>query len=497
MEAKSSIDFFLGFLPTYESDATAEVRTLADVTQTCVDAYFAFIDASTTPSGTPYKLTTISNLRSPLRQIFKKLRTLEFEGGRMPTAVDFPTMGDRGRKQAIRHVSPLDAITTVRVVLAAFADIERYALMKPIPGFPVDTSGRILTNVPLDEMLARLTKLESAQAQPLTMRETVPFVLILALTSSFNVSSLLEAPQGALKKSHPLYKRKRWQLQIVKPKAKHRTQKRSFAVEQYTWANPVYVLAALEVYTRSLRDKVPAEVSGRIFLAVHSRGAAALYTTNDGATGAFEDALRQFCVEHEIEPFSLQRLRSTSSEIVHEITDGDILAQNAALQHSPKNLDLDAETYSSVRAVWRDTERLAKGMVFREAFIRSGGKVDARIALGDASRGLRAATPGFACVDIYDSPYPGQQKGAACAAYCMCPGCPLGAANVYDAFSVARLLQVEQALIKAHTVMNEERWMADYADQLDELRNRWLPLVRISIMKAARALELPAIPEVE
>ncbi|REE17754.1 hypothetical protein B0G71_0720 [Paraburkholderia sp. BL27I4N3] len=496
-EAKQAVSAFFLFLPRYEQTRTTSVVYLNDIAQECIDDYLEYVDTRKAPAGTPLQLTTISNIRGPLRTVFLQLRSFEYEGYSLPSELDFPTLGMRGRKQSIQHVAPLDDITTIRVVIASIGEVEQIALSKPIHGFPVDDKGRILADLQLDEMLRRLDGLAKVEAKPLSMRDIVPFVLLLGLASSFNASTLVGAPQTAIHKSHPLYGLKRWQIQVTKYKAKHRVQKRSFAVEQYTWVNPVFLLAATEVYTRALRNLVAPEAANLLFLAVHRDGPSSLHTVDDGTKNAFDNALSKFCRDHDIQPFTLQRLRPTSSDVVHSITDGDVTAQHAALQHSRDDRNLAAETYTHVDAIWRDTERLAQAMLWRETYIKSRGKVDPRVAQGDVKRALRAATPGFACIDIFDSPYPGQQKGHPCTAYCMCPSCPMGAADVFDDVSVARLLQVEQKLIECKPIMHEERWMSDYKPQLEELRSTWFPLIRASVLKRAQAQSLPDIPDIE
>jgi hypothetical protein len=496
-ESKASIDDFLKFLPSYEKSKPASVTALKDLSQTCVTSYLESIENRITPHGTPLKLTTISNLRGPLRSIFQELQWMEHEGCMLPPDLDFPTMGKRGRKQGIEHIAPLDDITLFRTVVGAISDIEKYAREKPISGFPVDSDGHILSNLTLDDMLKRLNALSDVEAAPLTFRESIPFCLLLGLTSSFNVSSIVGAPQTALIKYHPLFGLKRWMLQVLKYRPKPKLQKRSFSVEQYTWANPVYLLAAVEVYTRSIRQKVANAFSDRMFLAVHSMGPSPLSTTNDGLTKPFDVALREFCFDHKLEPFTLQQLRPTSSEVIHTLTEGDVSKQHIALQHSGDDMHLAADTYTSAAAVQRDTERLAKAMVWREVFVRSRGKSDARIAMGSTQRALRAATPGFACMDLFDSPYAGQKKGVGCSAYCMCPSCPMGAAMFFDPYSAARLLQVEQKLVAARSTISNERWSRDYASQLEDLQTQWLPLIKMTVRKRAEALNLPDIPAIE
>ncbi|NYH24240.1 hypothetical protein [Paraburkholderia bryophila] len=497
-DTRDSLTDLLKFLPLYEQACHSVVSCLADVSQDCVEAYFEHVGKKRNKKGETVKQTTVSAYMVPLRGVFKKLRNIEHEGYQIPRDVSVPTLGYSNRAGSIEHVSPLDDITVVRVVVGAMLELEALALAKPIPGFPIDVKGRIRDDLTHKDAVRLLEESESASPDSLTVRELIPFVIMLDLTTDFNSSNLLCAPLSDIKKHHNLYGKSRWEISVRKWRAGGAMQQRTFSVEQYSWANPVYQVAALEVYGKKLRTEVPLEESDRLFVGVNQNGCAStLYARHYGAKKAFKSALRAFCKENDIKPFALNQLRPTGSDVVHEISEGDVVKQKTALQHATSSLDLTSSTYTSPAAMRRDQERLARAMVWREAFIRSKGKIDATSAFGNPKRAPRSATPGFACFDIFDSPLPGQVQGAPCTAYCLCPSCPTASCNVHDDFSVARVIQVEKTLIAARSTVEPTRWTTLYAPQLESIKEEWLPRVPKAVLTRAAKLSLPDIPSVE
>jgi len=496
-ETFQAIGRFLAFIVGFERRSGQSMSTLTDISQECVSAFVEHVRTSKTKTGAPYKPTSIRNILSPLRVIIRELKGKEHFGHRLPRGVAVESGGYTNVAATIDHTEPLDDITTARVVIASLQEIQRLALAKPILNFPVDKQGRILSNLDWETILERLEQSARSEAEPLTVRETIPYILLLDLSSSFNASTLLVTSQNAVIKNHGLYGRRRWQIRAAKPRAKGRTQTRTFSVDLYSWANPVFLLSALEVYTATLRSLVAPELADRLILAKNAVGVTALYEKRYGLTSSVDDALLKFCADHKIAAFPLNRLRPTSSDIVHQISNGDILRQVAALQHVTSSLDLTGETYQSAAAKRRDRERLARALTFREAFVRSRGKVDATVAFGNPRNGLRAATPGFACIDMFDSPLPHQRKGTPCTGYCLCPACPFGCANVFEPHSVARLKQVEGKLLKAKNTLPFERWTRDYQPQLEALQEEWLPRVTKSLLARASKIILPDIPDIE
>src|SRR5690606_39934671 len=78
----------------------------------------------------------------------------------------------------------------------------------------------------------------------------------------------------------------------------------------------------------------------------------------------------------------------------------------------------------------------------RERWISSDGRVDARSRGPNKDR--TAATPGFVCLDPFDSPLASQAKGKLCGAYGKCPSCPLATVDPDHVYALARFLQVDR-----------------------------------------------------
>jgi hypothetical protein len=111
---------------------------------------------------------------------------------------------------------------------------------------------------------------------------------------------------------------------------------------------------------------------------------------------------------------------------------------------------------------------------------------------------LAAATPGWRCLDPYDSPIDGQEKGKLCAAYGACPNCPLANLNARDPYSLARALQLKAKIETAQTVLPALRWLKVWAPRLQRLVDYWLPSIQDpAVIAAASKLDLAELPELE
>ncbi len=88
----------------------------------------------------------------------------------------------------------------------------------------------------------------------------------------------------------------------------------------------------------------------------------------------------------------------------------------------------------------------------------------------------RAVTPGFECLDPFDSPQPNQEPGKLCHAYLACPRCPMAAVNRRDPDALSNLIQLEAALLGAQTQVTAYRWLEVLEPLLQSVRQDWLPL---------------------
>lgn len=130
-----------------------------------------------------------------------------------------------------------------------------------------------------------------------------------------------------------------------------------------------------------------------------------------------------------------------------------------------------------------------------ERFVRSGGRSHVRGAPQPVD--AACATPGWGCLDPYNSPIPGQIKGKLCEGFGLCPACALGLLNHESPYCVARAIQLRNEVDEAHNYMNFSRWKAVYEPVRQKLDKVWLPLVSMDVLGKARELNLGPIGRLE
>ncbi|MBM6579925.1 hypothetical protein ILT44_07010 [Microvirga sp. BT689] len=329
-----------------------------------------------------------------------------------------------------------------------------------------------------------------------TPRSLVPFAVLLAIDGSFNAQGLLTLRWSEIERDHPIYGKDRWRIGAQKRRA-GRVHYRSFAAAVTAPESPVMLLKALEQYSTITRPLVPLEHRDRVFLFWHMRGEPFSGFEDDrSAAGdqAWKGALQRFIEDHRLPPFTLSQLRATGSDLVHQITGGDIKAQQVALGHA--STTTTDRSYQSGPAKQRAREAMAQAMAWRERFITTGGRADTRG--GGLSPGMNsAATPGFGCFEPSFSPIPGQVEGKLCSAYGACPGCPLAWVNAQDPKAFIRLQQLRQKIEEARTQVAPTRWLEVWKPQLAALDEVWLPAFAPGAAGAAAAITLPPIPPLE
>ena len=323
-----------------------------------------------------------------------------------------------------------------------------------------------------------------------TARLIAPFVVLIALATLFNPETILKLRWSHIDEEHPVFGADRWRLRGDKPRS-GREQVRSFPARVTDLTNPISLLKLLRQQTARLRDELPQELRDYVFVfRVENRARATAFVASDSSRTGWSWALRRFIDEYQLEPFTLADLRPAGSDLVDELTGGNLLAQQMLLNHAKP--ETTAQYYTSHAARARRQEKLAQAMEWRERYARSGGKVDPRGQLGSS----RAATPGYECFDPYDSPVPGQVAGRLCSAYGHCPSCSLHAVNFSSPKSLARIIQLAARLDEASEQLATQRWLSRWVPVQKAVRKH-LYLFTEEIYTAARQLQLPPIPEIE
>jgi hypothetical protein len=258
----------------------------------------------------------------------------------------------------------------------------------------------------------------------------------------------------------------------------------------------VEVLGILAAHTERIRTRIPHHAQDRLFIYVgeyvreQNRKTERREKYLDDLTALQQkDFLKRFGFPD----FTFKQIRATIIDEVHLRT-GDILKAAAAGQHGVK---VNWTHYTSGGTKRRYAERLGEVFLLRERWYQTDGVIDPRNRLLTQQMDRGAATPGFICLDPFDSPRPTQTKGKLCRAYGECPDCPLAAAKPNDPASVALYLGLDLSLRASRAEMHPQTWMT-----------RWLPVhesllallqsVSDSVMRKAVAVsaKLPPIPKV-
>lgn len=261
-----------------------------------------------------------------------------------------------------------------------------------------------------------------------------------------------------------------------------------------------YIMRRVREWTEDLRPVAPEHLKSDVWLYVprhnaETRGVRSMRTTdkspiNDDVNNATTAFQKRY---HTPRP-ACSRIRATLAALAHDIFGGDLRAVMDFLQHS--NPEVTLRNYTNGVSVARHHEVIATVQQLRERHIATNGVIDPRILVqtGDPS----VATPGFHCINTFDSPIPGQRKGRPCQAYGSCPSCPLAAVNPRSPVAYATLMEVKAELERAKHRVLPERWARSLAHQHAAIEGFWLPIFEIFDpdirQKADRVHVKPLVP---
>ena len=325
-------------------------------------------------------------------------------------------------------------------------------------------------------------------------RHLIPFVLLLGMVTFFSGDTLLGARRSDLSQTE-LLGSKRFVWRPYKARS-HQRQYRSFPMTESP-DSPSVLIPFIERWTSRIRLMATPRIQDRLFLWIPLRGPtqSRTFESKYGCTkGVWESNLDAFLSDQELPHLTLRQIRATGLDIVHDLFAGDLRAvQAVGGQQRPEVI---LSHYTSDAARKRNDEQLGGVMALRSRWRETDGLIDPRTL--PPGQDLAAATPGWRCLDPYDSPIPGQEKGKLCGAYGACPSCPLANLNAEDAYSLARALQLKTRIETAQTVLPAERWLKVWAPRLQRLINYWLPRIQDpKVIEAASKLALDDLPELE
>lgn len=256
------------------------------------------------------------------------------------------------------------------------------------------------------------------------------------------------------------------------------------------------VLDLLTALTARIRPQVVApEYRDRVFLFGTNAGTKCAKSFGSSTNGGSADpvwsyALHDFIDDHKLPDFALKTLRATLLDFVQLFNRGDLEAAQQVGNHGSRLTTWTHYTSNLVKRLLQ--EATGETLLVRERWLDSGGKLDPRQHREASNKGC--ATPGWMCLDPYDSPRPNQRKGGLCTAYGECPDCPLAAARPDNPHNVmlyeALRRAIYRSVMRVTAMVWQQRW-APIVVALDAL----LKEVQPAVLERSRSLriELPDV----
>ncbi|WP_137679100.1 hypothetical protein [Aurantiacibacter suaedae] len=284
-----------------------------------------------------------------------------------------------------------------------------------------------------------------------TFRDLVPFVILIGTKTAFNSDTVLSLKWSQVRTSRDKktitflgIKNRASDLQVSMTEAGTALD-HDFAAEPgvpFAFADLLDMLRELTERTRHILSD-PSQAD-RLFVGIPAWGSQTVksYDHKNGPSSdeAWKYSLQKFVNDHGLKPFSLQTVRFTEGESEWRRT-GDLLAVRDRLGHTHIATTRTHYTSDGMR---RDSQlRVAETQAFYHRWARTEGRIDPR---QQPEKCRSAATPGFGCLDPFNSPRPGQSKGKLCTAYGECADCPLAQAWPHNVQAAAYYLALPKAI---------------------------------------------------
>lgn len=335
------------------------------------------------------------------------------------------------------------------------------------------------------------------QAMHPSAQDLTPFIYFLAAVTNYNKQTLLEISTTNIRRS-AFAGQERINIMPAKPRAGGHIQPRSFPVTDEP-DNPATLITFLLTWTKAARTASVAKTKNIFAFVPRDRGSKQivrpLFDPFRRDSSEFNQHAPAFCKKLGMSAhIGTRLLRATGADLARNVFPGNPVAVEMLLGHV--NWATSHPAYRSNEAKKKDESVLAGAMAARERWLRTSGAIDERAE--GKTRDRRSATPGFVCLDPFSSPIPTEKHGRLCSAYGFCPTCPLTQPDPDEGYSLARMLQLRELVIRARRDVGPEAWKARFKPILDALDEIWVPAItsEATLSKAER-LKLSDLPPLQ
>jgi hypothetical protein len=323
-----------------------------------------------------------------------------------------------------------------------------------------------------------------------TGRDLVAFALLLSIATVFNADTVLSLTWSNVENVDRLGK-KAVKIVGLKPRAgQDMVRLLDASADDPSQVSISTLLGLLQTITARIRPCVDMqEHKDKLFLYVQQFNAKQPKSFGNVRQGPTNDivwtrSLANFCKDNKLERFTLSQLRPTLIDMTLFLN-GDLAAAQAVGNHRKPYTTWTFYTSSGVKK--RFLERIGEVLVLRQRWIDSMGVIDPRRLNPSQDKG--AATPGFICLDPFDSPRKNQSKGRLCKAYGECPSCPLAAADIGNASTVALYFALRHSIYRSQTNMSAQTWLLRWAPVLADL-DALLEIIPQSLSESSRRFQV-------
>jgi hypothetical protein len=320
-----------------------------------------------------------------------------------------------------------------------------------------------------------------------TGRDLVAFALLLSAATAFNADTVLSLAWSNVESVDRLGKPA---IKIIglKPRGgEDMVRLLDASVDDPNQVSVTMLLGLLRTITERIRPCIEVlDQKDKLFVYVQQFSAKQPKSFGNIKQGPTNDivwtrALANFRKDNNLNHFTLSQLRPTLIDMTLFLN-GDLAAAQAVGNHRKPYTTWTFYTSDGVKK--RFLERLGEVLVLRQRWIDTMGVIDPRRLTQRQDKS--AATPGFICLDPFDSPRKNQSKGRPCKAYGECPSCPLAAADLGDASTVALYFALKQSIYQSQTSMSAQTWLLRWAPVLADL-NALLEMIPQSMSESSKS----------